>query len=165
MAKAFIGLGSNVGQGRANLLAAWRRLEEHPRIRGLQLSSPYETAPVGMDSQSWFTNAVGEIETDLAPQELLETMLAIERDMGRDRRQGRDRIIDLDLLFYNDLVRETPSCRVPHPEVANRLFVLAPLAEIAPGLRHPESGCTPAAMIARLDPAGQAIRKSGWEGN
>jgi 2-amino-4-hydroxy-6-hydroxymethyldihydropteridine diphosphokinase len=164
MTQAFVGLGSNLGEGRVNLLAAWRRLEEHPRIRGVQLSSPYETAPVGMASPSWFTNAVGEVETDLGPEGLLAAMLAIEREMGRDRGQGRDRIIDLDLLFYNDLIRESPACRLPHPEAANRLFVLVPLAEIAPGLRHPHNGLTPAAMIAGLDSAGQEIRQAGWEG-
>ncbi|MDA8165539.1 MAG: 2-amino-4-hydroxy-6-hydroxymethyldihydropteridine diphosphokinase [Desulfobacteraceae bacterium] len=163
MPTAFIGLGSNLGPGQGNLLAAWRRLQEHPKIRGVRLSSPYETAPVEMASANWFTNAVGEIETDLTPEELLETMLAIERDMGRDRRQGRDRIIDLDLLFYGELIRESPQCRVPHPEIPYRLFVLAPLAEIAPGLRHPHTGLTPAAMVARLDAAGQGIRKVDWE--
>lgn len=164
MAKAFIGLGSNLGQRRANLLAGWRRLEGHPRIRCLQISSPYETAPVDMASLNWFTNAVGKLETELSPEELLKVMLAVEREMGRDRHKGQDRIIDLDLLFYDDLVQEDPSCRIPHPEVAQRLFVLVPLAEIAPGFRHPETHLNPAAMIAKLNPAGQEIRQTEWEG-
>lgn len=147
---AFIGLGSNLGDGAANLLAAWQRLGEVADITTLRLSSPYRTEPVGMVTDHWFTNAVGELATILAPEQLLDAMLGIEASMGRDRSRTRDRAVDLDLLAYDDLVLETPRLIVPHPELANRLFVLAPLVELAPEWRHPVLGRTAKALMAGL---------------
>lgn len=140
--QAFIGLGSNLGDGQANLLAAWQRLGQVTGIILKRLSSPYRTEPVGMETPHWFTNAVGEITTTLSPTELLSTMLAIEADMGRDRTLTMDRPVDLDLLFYGDMMIRSQTLTVPHPQIANRLFVLAPLAELAPEHLHPELGRT-----------------------
>jgi 2-amino-4-hydroxy-6-hydroxymethyldihydropteridine diphosphokinase len=164
MPTAFIGLGSNLGEGCINLQLAWRRLAAQPRVHCRQLSSPYRTAPVGMESPQWFTNAVGEVETDLAPDELLALLLAVEKGMGRDRTQTRNRVIDLDLLSYDELIKEDPGCRVPHPELTRRLFVLAPLAEIAPAFRHPRTNRTPGEMLAEIDSSGQRVIKTAWQG-
>ena len=140
--QAFIGLGSNLGDGQGNLLLAWQRLGETTGISLIRLSSPYRTEPVGMDTDHWFTNAVGEIATALSPAELLTAMLAIEAEMGRDRALTQDRVVDLDLLYYGDLMIQSPTLTVPHPRIAHRLFVLAPLAEVAPAQVHPLLGRT-----------------------
>jgi len=124
----FIGLGANLGDGPANLLAAWRRLGTTPGIETLRLSSPWRTSPVDMDSPSWFTNAVGEIATSLAPEELLDALLGIERAMGRDRNQGRDRCIDLDILVYGDRRMAGKRLTIPHPKLADQIGVYFLLA-------------------------------------
>jgi len=140
--QGFIGLGSNLGDGQGNLLLAWQRLGEVTGISLVRLSSPYRTEPVGMNTDHWFTNAVGEIATTLSPAELLTAMLAIEAEMGRDRALTQDRVVDLDLLYYGDLMIQSPTLTVPHPRIAHRLFVLAPLAEVAPAQVHPLLGRT-----------------------
>jgi len=155
--QAFIGLGSNLGDGQANLIGAWQRLGQVTGITLASLSSPYRTAPVGLDTEHWFTNAVGEILTSLSPVELLATMLAIEADLGRDRTLTRDRPVDLDLLYYGDLMIQSRTLIVPHPRLANRLFVLAPLAELAPEHVHPILGRT------SLDLCGELQGQTGVE--
>jgi 2-amino-4-hydroxy-6-hydroxymethyldihydropteridine diphosphokinase len=140
MVTAYIGLGSNLGRRRENLLRAWDRLGEINGVKLLALSSPYRSEPVNMQSANWFINAVGSIQTSLQPPELLEEMLAIEASLGRKRNMGgrpEDRPIDLDLLYWGDRISDDPRVLLPHPEIANRLFVLLPLAEIGPGLVHP----------------------------
>ena len=159
--RAFIGLGSNLGDGRANLLAAWQRLGRVAGVRCLGLSSPYRTEPIGMTTAHWFTNAVGEVETGLAPHDLLAALLAIEAGMGRDRNLTADRPVDLDLLYYGARVLRTESLSLPHPEIANRLFVLAPLAELAPGHVHPLLKRT-ARQLCRELGQGQKVEKLKW---
>jgi 2-amino-4-hydroxy-6-hydroxymethyldihydropteridine diphosphokinase len=161
MRRGFIGLGANLGDGRANLRSAWQRLGEVAGIRCLRLSSPYFSEPLGMESQHWFTNAVGEVETSLPPEELLAALLAIEAAMGRDRSRTADRPVDLDMLFLDDLVLEKEGLTLPHPEIAGRLFVLAPLAELAPGHVHPLSGRTVLQLLRELGP-GQKVRRLAW---
>lgn len=148
--QAFIGLGSNLGDGQANLLAAWQRLGEAAGIILKRLSSPYRTEPVGMETPHWFINAVGEIATTLSPSELLSAMLAIEADLGRDRTLTMDRPVDLDLLFYGDMMIRSQTLTVPHPRIADRLFVLAPLAELAPEHLLPELGRTALELCREL---------------
>ena len=148
--QAFIGLGSNLGDTQANLMAGWHRLGEVTGISLIRLSSPYRTEPVGMDTEHWFTNAVGEISTALSPTELLAAMLAIEADLGRDRTLTRDRPIDLDLLYYGDLMIHSQALTIPHPHIADRLFVLAPLAELAPEHVHPGLGRTNVELCRKL---------------
>ena len=164
MALAFIGLGSNLGQGRDNLLAAWKKLAATRGITCLTLSSPYLTEPVGVATENWFTNAVGAVETRLEAEELLACLLEIETRLGRDRSLGQDRIIDLDLLYHDDLVISSPGLSLPHPEIANRLFVLAPLAEIAPDHRHPLLGLSSRRMLQNLVQEAK-VKKQGWQGD
>jgi len=111
-------------------------LEDELRI--VQVSSIYETEPVGVREQPWFLNLVCAGETELSPQELLAFIQGIEGKMGRVR-EGRfgPRLIDIDILFYDDLVIRTPSLEIPHPRLTERAFVLVPLVEIAPDLLHP----------------------------
>ncbi|MFW5906455.1 MAG: 2-amino-4-hydroxy-6-hydroxymethyldihydropteridine diphosphokinase, partial [Desulfobia sp.] len=106
MVRTFIGMGSNLGNRRANILSAWKTLTDKCSTRIEVISSPYLSEPVEIDSENWFINAVGIMDTDLHPAGLLTEMLAIETAMGRDRTRSEDRIIDLDLLYYGDLVLE-----------------------------------------------------------
>jgi len=154
MAEAVIGLGSNIGDGQVNLCRAWKMLGLEPGVDPQGLSSPYATEPVGMVSRNWFTNGVGLASTNLPPRELLGVLRRIESALGRNRAdQGEkwvDRTVDLDLLFYDDLVCTTPELVVPHPGIQNRLFVLAPLAELLPDKQHPVSGLTAKQMLTQL---------------
>jgi len=164
MPVAYLGLGSNLGDGQENLARAWAEVGQIPGVVTLRLSSPYRTAPMGMDSTQWFTNAAAEIETSLPPIELLGHLMRIERGMGRDRGLGRDRRIDLDLLLYGEAILETPELTLPHPGLPERLFVLAPLAEIAPDLVHPVLRKTMRALRGGLAVVqGQQVRQETWE--
>jgi 2-amino-4-hydroxy-6-hydroxymethyldihydropteridine diphosphokinase len=145
----FIGLGSNLGNGRANLKEAWRRLALIPGLKTLILSHAYASAAMGMASAQLFTNAVGVCETKLSPHALLAGLLQTETAMGRDRSTGLDRIIDLDILYYDDCIIQDQTLSIPHPEIENRLFVLVPLAELAPDHTHPLSGLTSLQMQRR----------------
>ena len=159
--QAFIGLGSNLGDGQANLIDAWQRLGKVAGISLHRLSSPYRTEPLGMATEHWFTNAVGEICTSLSPTELLAAMLAIETELGRDRALTQDRPVDLDLLYYGDLMIDSQALTVPHPRIAERLFVLAPLAELAPEHLHPLLGRTSLELCRQLgEQAG--VEQQAW---
>ncbi len=135
---AFIGIGSNQGLARENCEQAVKELDSLEEVRVESSSSLYETAPLGIENQDWFINSVVKIETTLVPLVLLEKLLAIEGKMGRVRRvKWGPRIIDLDLLFYEDFIIKEANLKVPHPELHKRKFVLEPLKEIAPKLFHP----------------------------
>jgi 2-amino-4-hydroxy-6-hydroxymethyldihydropteridine diphosphokinase len=152
--RAYLALGSNVGDREANLRDALERLNTN-EIRVTRRSSLYETAPQDMLDQPWFLNAVVEVETDLFPLQLLARAHSIEREMGRRRVTPRGpRNIDVDILFYGRAIIATPELEVPHPRMAQRRFVLEPLAEIAPDFRHPVTGKTANEMLAALDPQG-----------
>ena len=128
MSLAFIGLGSNEGNSLRNLQVAWKKLVGKGCGTLLSLSSPYRSEPVGVITENWFINAVGVLETHLSAQRLLSRMLAIEKEMGRNRSKGIDRTIDLDLLYYDDQIVSSADLMLPHPEIHNRHFVLLPLA-------------------------------------
>lgn len=160
---AFIGLGSNLGQGRENLLLAWEKLGTVKGLVCLSLSSPYLTEPVGVATSNWFTNAVGVLESRLSPEKLLACLLDLEKKMGRDRALGIDRTIDLDLLFYDDLVVSSALLTLPHPEIASRLFVLAPLSEVAPDHVHPLLELTSWQMLEKVDKQAK-VGKESWPG-
>ncbi len=150
MKTAYIALGSNLGDRAANLKAALELLES-AELHVLRRSSLYETAPQGLLDQPWFLNQVIEAETTLLPRQLLKRLLNIERELGRKRsiRNG-PRTIDLDIVLYGSSVIRTAELTVPHPRMKKRRFVLEPLAELAPDLRHPESKLTMRELLARV---------------
>ncbi len=162
MSLVFIGLGSNLGNGRANLQDAWQRLGAAAGLNTIALSAPYLSAPIGMASAQWFTNAVGVLQTSIAADDLLALLLNVERDMGRDRSLGKDRMIDLDILYYDELVCYTANLVLPHPEIAGRLFVLAPLVELVPDRLHPVTGQSSCQMRLLPALAGQEIKQITW---
>ena len=133
----YLGIGSNMGRKKDNCEAALSRLSEH-NITVLERSSLLETEPWGVRDQPGFINMAAKVETVLAPEELLRVLKKIEGDAGRTEgpRWG-PRVIDLDILFYDDLVMHSASLEIPHPHITSREFVLKPLAEIAPDLLHP----------------------------
>lgn len=149
MATVYLGLGSNLGDREAHIRDALRELERVMVLRAL--SSLYETAPWGLQDQPEYLNAVCVGETCLAPHALLMEIKAIERRMGRRPtvRYG-PRSIDIDILFYEDRIVQTDELQIPHPRLAERAFVLVPLMEVAPDLKHPIIGCTPSELLARL---------------
>jgi 2-amino-4-hydroxy-6-hydroxymethyldihydropteridine diphosphokinase len=150
----YLGLGSNVGDRETNLREALKRLESEG-TRVVRRSSLYETEPQELRDQPWFLNAVVEVETDLFPLQLLACIRNIEREMGRRRVTSKGpRNIDIDILFYGRNVIDTADLEVPHPRIAQRRFVLEPLAEIAPSFRHPLTGKTAIEMLATLEPQG-----------
>ena len=157
----FIGLGSNLGDGKRQLLTAWNLLGSTPGVSLVRLSSPYRSAPVGMVSGNWFTNAVGEIRAEMPPLELLRHLLAIEAVMGRRRHPGKngyqDRTLDLDLLYYGDLQLVAADIYLPHPSRRQRLFVLEPLAEIAGDFIDCETRQPVSALLADLHERQRAL--------
>jgi 2-amino-4-hydroxy-6-hydroxymethyldihydropteridine diphosphokinase len=156
MPTAYIALGSNLGKREETLAAATDRLERLGRVEAR--SSLYETEPVGFHEQPAFLNAVVGMETELEPLPLLHALLAIERELGRDRSRGvpnGPRTLDLDLLLMGDTVIVGEELTLPHPGLVRRRFVLAPLAEIAPLLRHPQRNQTIAEILALLPDEGE----------
>lgn len=137
MSIAYIALGSNLGDKEKNLRRALLLLTQQG-VEIVRVSSFFSTEPYGVTDQPQFLNAVACVRTSLAPLALLDVLLATELAMGRVRlRHWGERNIDLDLLLYEDVVLDTPRLRLPHPDMQNRDFVLLPLAEIAPELKHP----------------------------
>ncbi|MCR9076795.1 MAG: 2-amino-4-hydroxy-6-hydroxymethyldihydropteridine diphosphokinase [bacterium] len=150
---AYIALGSNLGDRESYIRGA---IEAVGGLEGTDVvaqSSVIETDPVGPDGQGPYLNAVIHIQTTLAPRELLDELLRIEQDFGRERAEQQrwgPRTLDLDVLVYEDMIIEEQGLNVPHPRLHDRLFVLVPLAEIAPDLNIPMHEKTPRAMLRAL---------------
>jgi 2-amino-4-hydroxy-6-hydroxymethyldihydropteridine diphosphokinase len=158
MKTAYLGLGSNLSDRHANLDDAVRRLANE-RLVVKRTSSIWETAPRDVLDQPWFLNQVVEVETDLFPLQLFQHIQRIEREMGRVKRSPKGpRLIDLDILLYRSAVVKTPELEIPHPRMTERKFVLAPLAELAPDLRHPVLKRTIRELLAEV--AAQDAKKS-----
>lgn len=149
MSLAYIGLGANLGDRAVTLAAAISRLGILGEV--LAVSSLYETAPVGYLDQPPFLNAVAAVETSLTPAQMVQWLLAIEQTFGRKRTfRNAPRTLDLDLLLLGDAIQDTDTVQVPHPRLVERAFVLVPLAEIAPELRHPVLGESMRELLSRL---------------
>jgi 2-amino-4-hydroxy-6-hydroxymethyldihydropteridine diphosphokinase len=135
---AYLGLGANLGDREASILAVLAALDSLPTIEVTAVSSLYETVPVGMTDQPDFLNAVAQIQTSLRPEQLLQAVLHLETERGRVRNQRwGPRVIDVDILVYGDQSITLPGLTVPHPRLEERAFALVPLAEVAPEMVLP----------------------------
>src|SRR5438874_10428225 len=154
---AYLSLGSNLGNREQNLRGAIRQASALGRL--VAVSSFYQTEPVEFTDQPCFLNCVIALETATQPAQLMAELLRIEHEMGRQRvlKKG-PRSIDIDILLFGDDVVNTPELTIPHPAMARRRFVLEPLAEIAPELRHPLLGKTVRELLAELSP-GQTVKR------
>jgi 2-amino-4-hydroxy-6-hydroxymethyldihydropteridine diphosphokinase len=150
--RVYVGLGSNLGDRKANLREAEERLTQLPDTRIVKASSLYESEPHG-NAKTWFVNSVLELETEFEPEELLKRTRAIETTMGRKRVKGKrwgSRIIDIDLLLMDNQTVNKRTLKIPHPEMHKRRFVLMPLAELAPHVTHPHLGVSMSELLGGL---------------
>lgn len=151
-AKAYLGLGANIGERHENLKRAIQLLNDESHVEVTKESSIYETAPYGKTDQPDFLNMALEVETDLEPIELLELCLSVENELGRVREEvWGPRIIDIDVLMYEDLEIDIDNLIVPHEEMHLRKFVLEPLSEIAPNAIHPTFNQTVKELLEELN--------------
>jgi 2-amino-4-hydroxy-6-hydroxymethyldihydropteridine diphosphokinase len=147
MKTVYLALGSNLGDRRGNLERAIARLADD-RLKILRTSPLYETAPRYVEDQPWFLNQVVEAETTLFPRQLLSRAKKVERELGRTPTKcNGPRAIDVDVLLFGDSILKTADLEIPHPRIAERRFVLEPLAELAPELRHPVTRVTVREML------------------
>ncbi len=157
--KAFIGIGSNLGTPAENCETAIRFLHAAPKIKVVARSGFYKSEPVGNIKQSWFVNAAVAIKTSMVPEPLLNVIFKIEKDMGRERREKwGPRIIDLDLLTYENRVIRSATLTLPHPEMTKRRFVLLPLSEFAGDYMHPVENKTIRTLLKKLPETSQVIK-------
>ncbi len=160
--RAFVAVGSNLGDKVANCRKAIFLVSRHEGVLFKRCSGFYETPPVGISSNNWFINAVFEVQTTYSPLDFLEMLLQVERQMGRDRAAGPDRIIDLDLLDVEGVSRQpdaVSNLELPHPRFAERDFVLVPWAEIAPDVVPAGYTATVGQLLHRLHIDSSSIKK------
>lgn len=162
MHTVYLALGTNLGDRAANLRSAIAALP--PVVRARACSPIYETPPWGVTDQPAFLNQVVEVETDLPPLDLLHHIKSLETRMGRQpgARYG-PRLIDLDVLLYDDLILDSTELTIPHPRLAERAFVLVPLADLAPQLLHPVSGKMISQLLSGVDRTGIERYQDGYE--
>jgi len=157
--RVHIGIGSNLGDRRANTVEAIEKVGQLPGTRVVRASSLYESEPLG-DAKTWFVNSVIEIESQLTAEALLKKLQAIEEAMGRKRVKGKrwgSRIIDLDILLFDQDVIDKRTLKIPHPELHKRRFVLLPLAELAPQVIHPQLGQSISTLLATVKDAKRVV--------
>ena len=163
MSRAWIGIGSNMGDRLEYVRRALGLMDALPDTEFVAASSVFDTVPVGVTDQPRFLNAVAELSTDIGPVELMRELLAIEASCGRVRTSVCDpRTLDLDLLLYDDVEIETEELTLPHPRARGRAFVMVPLAELAPDLRFPgDTETVHERVVAMGDVAGSVRRVGG----
>lgn len=156
---AVIAIGSNLGRKLENCRNAIDSLERLPASRVVDTSPFYRTAPIGYEDQDWFVNAAVVLDTALAPFELLDALQEIERRAGRTRPSVRfgPRVLDLDIIFYDDAVIDTPMLTVPHPRMHERRFVLRPICDMDSAFVHPVLGQPVQTLLDRIQDENQAI--------
>lgn len=162
--RAFLSVGSNVGERERSVLRGMRRLDSST-VRVLQMSSLFETEPLDCAPMRRFVNAVVEVNTLLPPGDLLKRLQALERDLGRRNGHNEPRPLDVDIVAYGNLVQDDAALTIPHPRYRHRLFVLAPLAEIAPSFRCPQTGIGVETLLERIASSQIVTRISsrhGW---
>ncbi|HJC56701.1 MAG TPA: 2-amino-4-hydroxy-6-hydroxymethyldihydropteridine diphosphokinase [Candidatus Eisenbergiella intestinipullorum] len=160
---AYVALGSNLGDREALLRLGMEGVREHPLCRVEAVAPVYSTTPYGGVAQGDFLNTVMKVRTLLEPEELLELLQSLEQKAGRERKvHWGPRTLDLDLLFFDDRILDTPRLTVPHPDLQNRDFVLKPLCDIAPGLVHPVERRTAAALLRELEKNGELHVERLW---
>jgi 2-amino-4-hydroxy-6-hydroxymethyldihydropteridine diphosphokinase len=158
MKRVYLSLGSNLSDRQANLEKAVQQLGDN-RIEVRRVSSLYRTEPVGYAEQPWFLNCVAEVITDLMPLQLVRRCQEVERELGRrPGPKNGPRLIDIDILLYENAVVHSPEVTIPHPRMAERRFVLVPLAELAPALEDPVSGLKIREMLQATGDKSQVVK-------
>jgi 2-amino-4-hydroxy-6-hydroxymethyldihydropteridine diphosphokinase len=159
MKRVFLSLGSNLGDREENLREALRRLGREARLRLLAVSSVYETEPMDLRTQPWFLNLVAEADAEGYPIQLLGRIGRIEAEMGRKRAKSKGpRVIDIDILLFSSFIIDLPALVVPHPRMTERRFVLEPMVELAPDLRHPIARRSMRELLGEIK--GQSVKKA-----
>jgi 2-amino-4-hydroxy-6-hydroxymethyldihydropteridine diphosphokinase len=163
MKRAYLSLGSNLGDRRANIQRALAGLGTQG-VKTIRVSSFYKTEPVGYKAQPWFLNCAAEVETDLMPLQLVQRCRAVERELGRrPGPRGGPRLIDIDILLYESAVVRSAEVTIPHPRMAERRFVLVPLGELATQVRHPVTQQTVADMLHETLDHSQVVKLKAAE--
>ena len=161
--EVYLSLGSNLGDRRANLKKALRLLSEGVEI--VKVSSVYDTEPIDVGEQQRFLNLMCCVNTNISPVQLLSFIKDIESSMGRDLSlRNVPRVVDIDIIFYGDIIIESPELVIPHPRMRERAFVLVPFAEIAPEVVHPVTGERIGDLAARVEGRDGVVKKRRLEG-
>jgi len=160
MAVVYLSLGSNSGDPVGSLMAAIGRILAGEGVRPLGLGSFYETEPQGVKDQPWFVNTAVAIKSERGPLELLCCFKEIEKNMGRaEKVEGGPRVVDIDIIFHDDIILDSPGLMIPHPKAAERKFALQPIVDIEPDLIHPVLKKSVSCLLLELSGEGQGMRK------